>query len=124
MGATTSSRSRQFGNVEKFVEPCILLLLSKNDSHGYGLMDDLERQCDHKVDIGNLYRTLRKMEKNRWITSFWLKGTIGPKKRTYRITAAGKSVLHDAVASLTITHNLLSRFLKGYKKTFWGKSLL
>ena len=113
-----NSKPRAFGNVEKFVEPCILLLLSKDSSHGYGLMDGLEKHCGQKVDIGNLYRTLRKMEKNKWIVSGWQKNSIGPDKRTYRITSDGKTVLHGAVFSLTKTHSLLSKFLLGYKKTF------
>lgn len=118
MPRTTLSKPRSFGNVERFVEPCILLLLSRSPSHGYGLMDGLEKHCGHKVDIGNLYRTLRKMEDNNWIVSNWQSNKIGPDKRTYRITSEGKTVLHGAVTSLTKTHNLLSRFLTGYKKIF------
>lgn len=122
MPTTTKQRSRPFGNVEKFVEPCILLLLSKNSSHGYGLMDDLEKHCGHKVDIGNLYRTLRKMEKDTLITSDWQKNTIGPDKRSYKITQRGIAVLHEAVSTLINTHRLLSRFLTGYKKIY-GKGV-
>lgn len=118
MPIITSSKPRLFGNVEKFIEPCILLLLSRNPSHGYGLMDDLEQHCGHKIDIGNLYRTLRKMEKYKWIDSNWLKNKLGPDRRKYRITSEGKTVLHGAVADLTKTHNLLSKFLSGYKKIF------
>lgn len=121
MPQSTHSRLRPFGNVEKFIEPCILLLLSKNSSHGYGLMDDLEKHCGHKVDIGNLYRTLRKMENNKWIVSNWYKNKIGPDKRTYSITFEGKTVLHEAVTTLTNTYNLLSRFLIGYTKVFGRK---
>lgn len=118
MPRTIHSKPRSFGNVEKLVEPCILLLLSKDPSHGYGLMDDLEKHCGHKVDIGNLYRTLRKMESFNWIASDWKKNKLGPDKRTYRITSDGKTVLHGAFTSLTKTHKLLSRFLSGYKKIF------
>src|SRR3989338_1706268 len=114
----TDSKPRSFGNVEKFIEPCILLLISKDSSHGYGLMDGLGKHCGHKVDIGNLYRSLRKMEKNKWIVSDWKKNTIGPDKRTYSITPEGKTVLHGAVTSLVKTYTLLSRFLNGYKKIF------
>src|SRR3989338_9648224 len=116
MPKVSISKPRSFGNVEKFVEPCILLLLSKDSSHGYGLMDGLEKHCGHKVDIGNLYRTLRRMEKNKWIVSDWQKNKIGPDKRTYRLTSEGRTVLNGAVTSLAKTHSLISRFLSGYKK--------
>jgi len=122
MISSIRSKPRSFGNVEKFVEPCILLLLSKNPAHGYGLMDDLEKYCGHKVDIGNLYRTLRKMESNKWISSDWKKNKMGPDKRKYHITAEGKAVLHEAVTLLSKTYNLISRFMTGYKKIF-GKRI-
>ena len=122
MPKTSSSKPRVFGNVEKFVEPCILFLLSKNSSHGYGLLDDLERHCGHKIDVGNLYRTLRKMEKNKWITSGWQKNKIGPNKRTYKITTNGVVILHKAASTLKTTHSLLSRFLNGYNKIY-GKGV-
>ena len=113
-----NSKPRDFGYVERFVEPCILLLLSKESSHGYGLMEGLDKHCGEKVDIGNLYRTLRKMEKNEWIKSDWEKGRLGPDKRKYEITPKGKLVLKEAFSSLKNTQSLINRFFVGYKKVF------
>ena len=113
-----SFRSRNFGNVERFIEPCILLLLSKGSSHGYGLMEDLEKHCGEKVDIGDLYRTLRRMEKDGWVTSNWEKNEAGPDRRTYTITQEGKDFLESAASSLTRTDKLIHRFLEGYQKNF------
>lgn len=116
MPRPTITKSHIFGYVERFVEPCILLLLSKNPSHGYGLMEGLEKHCGEKVDIGNLYRTLRKMEKSGWITSYWEKGNLGPNKRKYKITVKGKTVLKRAFFSLKKTQSLINHFFRGYKK--------
>jgi|SRR3989344_7679490 len=112
-----SFRSRDFGNIERFVEPCILLLLSKGASHGYGLMEDLKKHCGEKVDIGNLYRTLRRMEMMGWVTSSWDKNEAGPDRRVYTITEAGREFLTSAVASLTRTDKLIHQFLGGYQRT-------
>ena len=113
-----SFRSREFGNIERFVEPCILLLLSKGAAHGYGLMEDLEKHCGEKVDIGNLYRTLRKMEMNGWATSSWDKNESGQDRRTYSITKDGKEFLRTAASSLSKTDKLIHRFLEGYQANF------
>ena len=118
MPKVTISKPRSFGNVEKFIEPCILLLLSKDSSHGYGLMDGLGKHCGHNVDIGNLYRTLRKMEKNKWIVSDWQKNKIGPDKRTYKISQNGVTILHEAASSLKTAQRLLSRFRNGYNRIY------
>src|SRR4030067_3355010 len=102
-----SFRSRDFGNIERFIEPCILLLLSKGASHGYGLLEDLEKHCGEKVDIGNLYRTLRKMETKGWVNSNWDENQGGRNKRVYKITNDGREILKDAVTSLKKTDNLI-----------------
>lgn len=113
-----SLRPRVFGTVQRFIEPCILLLLSKGTSHGYGLLEDLEKHCGEKVDIGNLYKTLRKMETNGWVKSVWDENKTGRDRRIYTITKKGHSFLGKAAISLTQTDNLIHRFLEGYRKTF------
>ncbi len=116
-----SFRSRDFGNIERFIEPCILLLLSKGSSHGYGLMEDLEKHCGEEVDIGDLYRTLRRMERDSWVKSDWEENKAGPDRRTYTITKEGKNFLGDAASSLVLTDKLIHHFLEGYKNTFQNK---
>jgi len=113
-----SFRSREFGNIERFIEPCILLLLSKGASHGYGLREDLEKHCGEKVDIGNLYRTLRRMEMRCWVTSSWDKNNSGQDRRTYAIAKDGEEFLEVAASSLSKTDKLIHRFLEGYQRNF------
>ncbi len=113
-----SSRSRGFGNIERFVEPCILLLLVQNPSHGYSLIEDLEKHCGEKVDIGNLYRTLRRMEMDGWVESDWNKNESGQDKRTYKITKEGVDFLKMAVSSLSQTDKTIHRLLERYKEAF------
>ena len=107
---------RNFRTIERFVEPCILLLLYRGRSHGYGLMENLGKQCGEKVDIGNLYRTLRKMETNGLITSSWENNKVGPKRRIYTVTQKGIELLKTAASSLIQTEKLIHHFLEGYQK--------
>ena len=113
-----SLRTKVFGTIQRFIEPCILLLLSKGSSHGYGLLEGLERHCGEKVDIGNLYRTLRRMESDGWVKSQWYENKTGREKRVYIITKQGRKFLEEATASLVQTNKLIHRFLVGYQKTF------
>ncbi|MBI4990791.1 PadR family transcriptional regulator [Candidatus Gottesmanbacteria bacterium] len=112
-----SFRSRDFGNVERFIEPCILLLLLRGSSYGYGLMEGLEKHCGEKVDIGNLYRTLRRMEADGWVKSEWGKNKVGPDRRIYTITKNGREFLEVAALSLIRTDKLIHRFLEGFQKS-------
>ena len=118
------SRSRDFGNIERFVEPCILLLLSKGTAHGYRLLEDLVEHCGEKVDIGNLYRTLRRMEMDGWITSEWSKNEAGPDRRTYKIAREGQEFLEIAASSLVKTDKLIHSFLEGYQKNVQNNKTL
>ncbi|KKS41031.1 MAG: PadR-like protein family transcriptional regulator [Candidatus Gottesmanbacteria bacterium GW2011_GWA2_42_16] len=113
-----SFRSRDFGTIERFVEPCILLLLSKASAHGYGLMDGLAKHCGEKVDIGNLYRTLRRMEQVGWVTSKWDSQENERDKRVYSITKTGRAFLKGAVASLQQTDELIHHLFRGYQKVY------
>lgn len=113
-----SSRSRGFGNIERFIEPCILLLLTKKPSHGYELREDLIIHCGHNVDIGNLYRTLRKMEAKGWVKSDWHQKKGTPDRRIYITTPEGKLALGEAITSLKQTDMLLQRLFAGYHKVF------
>ncbi len=110
-----SFRSRDFGNIERFIEPCILLLLSKGASYGYGLMEKLEKHCGEKVDVGDLYRTLRRMEKDGWVESDWDKNEAGPDRRIYTITRNGSKFLEEAIVSLKQTDRLIHRLFEGYQ---------
>jgi DNA-binding PadR family transcriptional regulator len=90
-------------------------MLSKNSSYGYELMKKLEEQCGEIIDVGNLYRTLRRMEKDGWVTSDWKEGENGPKKRIYIITSDGEDFLHSAALGLKQSKAQIELFLKRYK---------
>ena len=114
----TLFRSRDFGTIERFIEPCILLLLSREPTHGYGLMEGLEKHCGEKVDVGDLYRTLRRMEHDGWVSSAWDRKTNGRDKRVYTITKEGRAFLKHAVASLKQTDELIHHLFSGYQKVY------
>lgn len=81
-------------------------------------MEDLEHKCGEKVDIGNLYRTLRRMEMDGWVESDWSKNESGPDKRTYTITKDGLEFLKSAVSSLRQTDTTIHSLLNRYKEAF------
>ncbi len=104
--------------IERFVEPCILLLLAEQNRHGYSLRDELmQREWIQDVDFGYLYRTLRRMEEADLVSSEWAEEGPGPLKRVYRITPAGRKLLNDWAESLRQTRSLLDKFLRAYDRS-------
>ena len=86
------------GNLYRFVEPVILLLLQKKGrSCGYDLCADLQENAltDAEIDKAALYRTLRKLEKNGNVKSAWETGDGGPARRVYKLTNDGEKHLEE-----------------------------
>lgn len=72
------------GNVYRFVEPVILLLLKmKGSSYGYDLAGELREHTltDAEVDKAALYRSLRQLERNGYVVSEWDLRESGPARR-------------------------------------------
>ncbi len=104
--------------IERFLEPCILLLLAEQNRHGYSLRDELiRREWTKEVDFGYLYRTLRRMEEAGLVSSEWAEEGPGPLKRVYRTTPDGRKLLNDWAESLRQTKALLDKFLRAYDRS-------
>jgi poly-beta-hydroxybutyrate-responsive repressor len=105
-------------NMERFMEICLLLLLSQQSSHGYTLAEKLTYFGFSKdeLNIGSLYRTLRKMEKDNLVTSNWQAGEQGPKKRVYQITEIGENTLEQWVQVLKNRKKRISKLIYNYGK--------
>lgn len=100
--------------VSKFIEPSILLFLSKDSSYGYELIKKLKQLGFHQesVDIGAVYRTLRKLEKEGFVDSSWQETEGKKKKRYYNITPDGIHLLANWTERIKERKKALSRFIK------------
>jgi PadR family transcriptional regulator, regulatory protein PadR len=108
------------GKMTRFVEPCMLFFLSQGDSHGYELMAKLDDFGFPKAkpDPAMVYRTLRYLEKEGFVTSKWdTKGT-GPAKRNYGLTRKGVGLLHLWAESIAMRKQVLEKFLEQYVHCF------
>lgn len=82
--------------VERFVQPCLLLLLARKRAHGYELLEELRSLFfqEEALDPSLVYRSLRKMEEDGLILSEWITSGPGPARRVYTITEEGKVALN------------------------------
>jgi len=98
--------------VERFGEAALLLLLSDRPTHGYELLELLPPLSgDDRVDVGNLYRTLRALEEDGIVASEWSAELPGPTKRTYTLTDDGREVLAAWLGALEQLRDGLTGFL-------------
>jgi DNA-binding PadR family transcriptional regulator len=95
----------------------ILAVLADGPSHGYGIIKAAEDRSGHDVllDPANLYRCLRRMSADGWIDELAAR-TADERRRTYRITAAGRAILRAEAQRLESLLRGLHPSLAGQKR--------
>jgi len=92
----------------------ILMVLSKHDLHGYGIMREVEAESDGRVrlEVGTMYRLIARLTDEELLAESMRENS--DKRRYYHITSFGKEVakleaqrLADVV-KVARSHDLLS----------------
>jgi DNA-binding PadR family transcriptional regulator len=81
----------------------ILLALAGEDLHGYGIMQEVARQSEsrYKVGPGTLYDNLQRMLDQGLVQEVTRRASNDdPRRRYYRLSSLGRSVLSDEIARL------------------------
>ncbi|WP_088553410.1 helix-turn-helix transcriptional regulator [Calderihabitans maritimus] len=107
-------------SVERFMEPCLLLLLSRRSTYGYDLIQSLKEFgfADGETDPGTVYRYLRRMEEEGLVSSEWDTSGGGPARRLYTLTSEGEDLLHAWAESIKENKKRLEYFLQKYREQF------
>lgn len=103
------------GHLYRFVEPVLLLVLrEKGRSYGYDLSRSLAEHAftDGEIEKAVLYRTLRRLENNGYITSDWDTDEPGPARRVYTLTKNGHAHLREWGEVLTKVAASMARFVR------------
>ena len=90
-------------NLDKLVQPTILLFLAEQDLHGYGLIQkimDSPMFKGEKPDPTGIYRFLKSMEDRQLVVSSWDLAESGPAKKIYTITGEGVVCLQRWISTL------------------------
>jgi poly-beta-hydroxybutyrate-responsive repressor len=102
--------------LERFTEPAVLLVLRDNPGHGYELLEHLQALMPaERIDMGNLYRILRALEREGLVDSTWDDEAPGPAKRIYVITQSGRRVLAQWVEAFRKIEQQIAAFRERYE---------
>lgn len=103
------------GHLYRFVEPVLLLILrEKGRSYGYYLTASVAQYAftDAEIEKAVLYRTLRRLEQNHYVTSDWDVEEPGPARRVYTLTKEGQEHLREWGQVLTKVAGSMTRFVR------------
>lgn len=102
--------------IARFLEPCLLLLLRGDATHGYGLLEALRQFgfAPGTVDASVIYRILREMEQAGWVSSQWDTTGSGAPRRVYTVTPDGAEYLAAWISDLRATRDEIDQFIRAY----------
>ena len=89
--------------------PLILIELSTGNKYGFELTKAIEDKSNQKIQIKQptLYTVLKKLEKSKFISSYWEDSEIGGKRHYYKITENGKAQLSTLPSFDVCVKNIL-----------------
>ena len=95
-------------------EPLILSLLSKGESYGYGIIQELKTRSNGHLQWtdGMLYPVLHRMEGKGLIKSRWVKIENGRKRKYYAIKEDGRKAHKQHHEHWTLIHSVLAGLRK------------
>ena len=111
-------RGRRRQGVMGFLRPALLFLLSRENAHGYSLLDGLTEFGfnSKRLDPSLIYRTLREMEESGWIASHIGEESLGPKRRVYQLQPDGKTYLAELISGLRRRRDEINNLLQAYDR--------
>lgn len=98
----------------------ILRVIFEKPTYGYDIIQKIEEMSygRHKIKSGTMYTTLRRMEKEKLLTSHWKKSKSGPDKRVYHATKQGKEYLKNYLEIIIERKKMIDRMAEFYYKHF------
>ena len=89
----------------------LLLFLARGGGYGYGMSDQLREQ-GLDVEMTVAYRVLRGLERDGHLSSRWIDGGQGPRRRMYSLTGKGRRKLDALVPHVTRNRDRYHRFVR------------
>lgn len=108
------------GTPKNYLKAWLLVMLKNLNLHGYEIMKEFKKENFVVFDPGTVYRALRQLERDGYISSCWNPQEQGPARRTYTLTVSGQDALKQWNAALEQYRANLDTFFSLYTGT-WAK---
>ena len=98
------------------LEGCVLAVISREETYGYEISEQLMGYGFGKITEGTVYPLLLRLEKNGLICATYRASDMGPRRKYYTLTAEGRDALEEFYVSyreLTAAVNRLTGDVAG-----------
>ena len=92
-------------------EPLVLSLLSKGETYGYAIIQEIKKLSANKIEWtdGMLYPVLHWLENRRMVRSRWEKAESGRKRKYYSLQPEGRQALRQQKEQWTVVTSTLNQ---------------
>lgn len=97
------------------IDAMLLQVLSAHDSYGYEIIKTIAQRTGGRYELKepSLYTSLKRLERDGCVQSYWGDASQGARRKYYRIMPAGTALLHDAVAQWRAARDIIDCVLIG-----------
>lgn len=97
------------------IDTIILKILLVNDSYGYEIMKAASINSGGKYELKepSLYTSLKRLEKQGDIKSYWGNESQGGRRKYYQITDSGRDSLDKAIKEWIFAQKIINQLLLG-----------
>lgn len=94
------------------LEGCVLGIISKKETYGYEISEQLKEYGFGRITEGTIYPMLLRLEKNEMIQAVYRESGVGPKRKYYFLTEKGKKELEAFFESYRELVNAVGSLIK------------
>ncbi|CAM5796539.1 MULTISPECIES: PadR family transcriptional regulator [Brevibacillus] len=96
------------------IDTIILSVLLTGDNYGYQIIKEIYRKSQNRFELKEptLYSSLRRLEKQKMIESYWGEETQGGRRKYYSITELGRELYRTNCAEWELARNLIDRLIR------------
>lgn len=97
------------------IDAIILRILQGGDNYGYEIMKavSINSNGEYELKEPSLYTSLKRLEKQGLITSYWGDESQGGRRKYYRITDSGSAAYEKALAEWQHAQRIITQLLQG-----------
>lgn len=95
------------------LEGCILEIISRGETYGYKITEDLNQLGFTDLNEGSVYPVLMRLQKKNYVSTTMKKSSLGPKRKYFEMTPLGKEFLDQYKDTWFKISDVVNRILKG-----------
>jgi PadR family transcriptional regulator PadR len=101
-------------SIRGYIDAIILRVLIVGDNYGYEIIKTIYNDSNQQYELKepSLYTSLKRLETNGLIQSYWGDESQGGRRKYYKITANGKAVYEKAVEEWHVARNMIDLLIE------------